>query len=280
MKKLSSIIQIIRPLNVLITFFTIVVSGVISTKGSYLWLNISLASLSGAIAASAGNIVNDIIDIEIDRINRPKRALPSGKLSLKEAWFLYGFFNLAGLALSLFINPPAVIIYILSAAVIFLYSYRLKGIPLAGNFVVGVLTALAFIFGGVAVDNWELTLIPAFFAFLVNFIREIIKDMEDVEGDSRNNIVTFPQKYGFDKCIRLISFLTIFLMLFTLVPFLLNIYRIEYFILVMAGVNLFFIFFLKLLLKPEGGRLRLRLMSTVLKVTMILGLIAIYLGNK
>lgn len=280
MKKLASIIQIIRPLNILITFFTIFVSGIICTKGGYLWLDILLASFAGALAASAGNIINDIIDIEIDRINRPGRVLPSGKLSVKEAYFLYVIFNLAGLALALFINVPAVVIYWLSAAAIFLYSYRFKGIPLVGNFVVGILTALAFVFGGVAAGSWSLAVIPAFFAFLVNFIREIIKDMEDVEGDSRMNVVTFPQKYGFNNAIRLICFLTIFLMLFTLVPFLLHIYSIEYFILVMTGVNLFFIFFLKLLLRPEGGQLRLGLMSTILKVTMVLGLIAIYLGNK
>lgn len=280
MKKLASTIQIIRPLNVLLTFFTIFVSGVICTKGESHWLNILLASFAGALAAAAGNIINDIIDIDIDRINRPGRVLPSGKLSVKEACFLYGFMNLAGLALSLLINLPAIVIYILSAAAIFLYSYRFKGIPLVGNFVVGILTALAFVFGGVAAGSWSFAVIPAFFAFLVNFIREIIKDMEDVEGDSRMNVVTFPQKYGFNNAIRLISFLTIFLMLFTIVPFLLHIYSIEYFILVMTGVNLFFIFFLKLLLRPEGGHLRLGLMSTILKVTMVLGLIAIYLGNK
>ncbi|MGE5354241.1 MAG: geranylgeranylglycerol-phosphate geranylgeranyltransferase [Acidobacteriota bacterium] len=280
MKKLASIIQIIRPLNVLITLFTIIVAGVICSKGEYLWLNILLASFSGALAASAGNIINDIIDIEIDRINRPERALPSGKLSIKEAYFLYGLFNLAGLVLAFFVNGPALLIYIISAAVIFLYSYRMKGIPLIGNFVVGILTALAFTFGGVAAGNWKFTLIPAFFAFLINLIREIIKDMEDVEGDSRMSVITFPQKYGFSRTVRVISFLTILLMLFTLIPFLLHIYTIEYFVLVMSGVNLLFIFFLKLLLWPEGGHLRLRLMSNVLKINMILGLIAIYAGNK
>lgn len=279
-KKLASAVQIIRPVNVLITFFTIFVAGVICSKGGFLWMNILLAALSGSLAASAGNVINDIIDIEIDRINRPKRPLPSGRMTKKEAFFLYGFFNLAGLVLAFFINFPALIIYILCVAAIFLYSYRFKGIPLLGNFVVGVLTALAFVFGGAAAENYGLTIIPAFFAFLVNFIREIIKDMEDVEGDSRNKVLTFPQKYGFKRSIQLIGFLTIFLMLFTFVPFLMHIYRIEYFILIMNGVNLFFIFFLKLLLRPEGGRLRLSFMSNLLKAAMVLGLIAIYLGNR
>jgi geranylgeranylglycerol-phosphate geranylgeranyltransferase len=279
-KKLASAIQIIRPLNALITLLTILVSGVICSRGEYLWLNILLASFSGALAASAGNVINDIIDIEIDRINRPGRALPSGKLSVKEAYFLYGLLNFAGLVPAVFINAASLVIYLISAALIFLYSYRLKGIPLIGNFAVGVMTALAFIFGGVAVGSWKLTIIPAFFAFLVNLIREIIKDMEDVEGDSRMSVVTFPQKYGFGRAIRVIGFLTILLMMFTTIPFLLHIYAIEYFVLIMSGVNLLFLFFLKLLFRPKGGLLRLRLMSNVLKLNMVLGLIAIYLGNK
>lgn len=279
MKKLAAVVQIIRPLNILITFFSISVAGIISASGEYLWFNILLAGLAGASAASAGNIINDIIDIDIDRINRPGRTLPSGRLTETGALALYAGFNLAGLVFSCFINIPAVVIYLLCVAAIFLYSRSFKGIPLIGNFVVGVLTALAFIFGGVASGNWVMALIPAFFALLINFIREIIKDMEDVEGDSRNSVITFPQKYGFKRSVQLISFLTILLMTLTLVPFLLNIYGIGYFIIVMNGVNLLLLYFLKLLNEPEGS-LRLGLMSTVLKISMILGLAAIYMGNK
>jgi geranylgeranylglycerol-phosphate geranylgeranyltransferase len=243
-------------------------------------MKILMAAFSGALAASAGNIINDIIDVEIDRINRPERVLPSGKLSKREACILYWAFNVSGFVLAGLISIPALVIYIVSVAAIFLYSKFLKGIPLVGNFVVGILTAIAFIFGGVSAGKWSLTLMPAFFALMVNFIREIIKDMEDIEGDSRNGIVTFPQKYGFKNSIRLTGFLTILLMSFTLIPYLLHIYRIEYFILVMNGVNLLLILFLKLLFETEGGHLRLKLMSNLLKLTMVLGLVAIYLGNK
>lgn len=277
--KLTAIIQIIRPINFLITFLSIAVAGIICTRGDYLWLNILLAAFAGALTGGAGNIINDIFDVAIDRINRPHRALPAGKLLKSEALGLYIILNTLALILSLFINQLAFIIVLITTLLIFLYSYKIKQVPLVGNLLVGMMTGLAFIFGGVAVSNYNSAIIPAVFALLVNFIREIIKDMEDVEGDSRNNVITFPQAYGFRRTTQVVFILTLILMLFTLIPFIFRYYKIEYFVLVMPVVNVLFVYFLKLLL-TDKSRQNLSVMSNILKVNMLLGLAAIYLGNK
>ena len=70
-------------------------------------------------------------------------------------------------------------------------------VPILGNLIVSILTGLVFIYGGVAVNNPLAAIIPAIFAFLINLIREVVKDMQDVEGDLKQEMITFPGKFGF-----------------------------------------------------------------------------------
>jgi geranylgeranylglycerol-phosphate geranylgeranyltransferase len=275
--KILSVISITRPVNFLISFFSIFVAGLICTGGEIKWMNILLASFAGAFIGSGGNIVNDIFDIEIDRINRPRRMLPSEKLSIKHAWILYFLFSAGGVILALFINASTFFIALISFIVIFFYSYSLKKIPLFGNVTVAFFTGLAFIFGGTAVNNWKKGIIPAVFAFLINLIRELIKDMEDKEGDAANGIITFPIKYGIGKTNLLITIFTILLIAVTTIPLWFAFYSIEYFIIVMLGVNVILVYFLKELHKAD---VNFRMMSNLLKLNMILGLIAIYAGSQ
>lgn len=275
--KIFCYIQLTRPLNTLISFFSIIVAGLLAVTGTLPWRNILLASLSGALTCAAGNIINDIYDIKIDRINKPKRVLPAGRVTVKEAWILYFVLSVFSLLLSALINLYALLIVLFTLVMLFIYSARLKGLILVGNITVALLTGLAFIYGGVAVNNLRNAVIPAVFAFLINFIREILKDMEDVVGDFKNHIITFPQRYGNTLAIRIILLLTCILCLSTSIPFILRIYKIEYFISVMVIVNVIFIYFLKSLFADQSEN-NLKRLSLVLKINMILGLVSIYLG--
>lgn len=278
MKKFYGFLRIIRPFNVIITFFSIVVACIICSDENLNTAIIMLAGLSGAITSAAGNIINDIFDIEIDKINRPERVLASGTLKKTEANFLYVILNFMAIAITFFINIQSSIIVILSVILIFFYSYYFKKIPLLGNFIVALMTALAFLFGGVAVGNLNSAVIPGIFAFLINFIREIIKDIEDLEGDIKNKIYSFPARYGINPALRITFILTIILFLFTFIPFVFKIYRIEYFIIVMLTVNTgLFLFLIKM--KGEITKIKISKQSFLLKVYMIFGLLAIYFGN-
>jgi 4-hydroxybenzoate polyprenyltransferase len=86
--------KIIRPINVVITFFVVVVAILISQKNQTEISLIILASLAAALTTAAGNIINDIYDIETDKISHPKRVLALGLLSPKEARYEYFVFNL------------------------------------------------------------------------------------------------------------------------------------------------------------------------------------------
>ena len=240
-------------------------------------LNVLLAAISAGFTATAGNIINDIFDIEVDKINRPDRPLPSNKFTINDAYILYLVcFVISGL-LVVTISQIVVIIVLLSHLLLFLYSKYLKRIPLVGNITVAFLTGLVFVFGGVVVENPSAAIIPALFAFLINLIRELVKDMQDVEGDRAAGVITFPIKFGFQKTKYLITFITLILIPFTLYPFITKLYEIEYVIIVMVIVNPLLVFILKKLFEDDSIR-NLKKMSNLLKLNMVFGLIAIYLG--
>jgi geranylgeranylglycerol-phosphate geranylgeranyltransferase len=275
--KIKSYILIIRPLNTVITFFVIIVGAVIAIDGDYLLNNIVLAGISAALTAAAGNIVNDILDKDSDKINHPNRIIPSGKLTVKQAGIEYFLLVIAACVLSSFISQLAFLIVFLTSVLLFLYSNILKRIPLIGNMTVAYLTGMAFIYGGVSVWHPRAVLIPAVFAFLINLIRELVKDIQDIKGDKNAGIKTFPIKYGVGRTKYLITFLVIILVVSTFLPFVFNIYKIEFFVVIMIVVNPILIYFLKLLYN-SNFTVNLNKLSNMLKLNMVFGLIAIFLG--
>ena len=276
-EKLTAIVKIIRPLNFLITFISVILAVILCQPRSTPELNVFLAAFAASCALASGNILNDIYDIDIDKINKPFRPLPSGKIKIKNAYSLYLLLILFSIVLSFLVSEMTMIIVVISILLLFLYSKYLKRIPLVGNIIVAFLTGLVFIFGGVVVENPIAAIAPAVFAFLINLIREIVKDMEDVEGDSRAGVTTFPIRFGFKNSRLLIVILTILLILFTFFPFITNLYRIEFFILVMVVVNPILVYCLKLLFENKSDK-NLKKVSNLLKLDMIIGLIAIYRG--
>ncbi|MBK8945228.1 MAG: geranylgeranylglycerol-phosphate geranylgeranyltransferase [Ignavibacteriae bacterium] len=277
MKKFLAIIKISRPINFLITFIVVISSAIISSEDFYVSQNIFVAAFSASLIAAAGNIINDIFDFNIDLINRPERPLPANEISINFAIILYIIFTAGGLFLSYYISWDLFFIAISVSLILLLYSYLLKRIILLGNITIAFCTALAFIYGGVTVNNLQAAIIPALFAFLVNLIREIVKDVEDQKGDLENNIITFPLKFGMRSTKIILSFLIIVSILFTFYPFVNSIYKIEYFLIVLFSVNLILAYVLKLILNINFEN-KISQISNLLKLSMIFGLIAILFG--
>mgnify|MGYP001041853997 CR=1 FL=1 len=278
MNKIFNYIKLTRPLNCFITAFVVFVGGIISSKIDSFNIILLLASVTAAIVAASGNVINDYFDIEIDKISHPDRPLASGKITPASSLKYYSFLVLISLAISLFLNIKLFAITILVLIILFLYSIYLKKIPLIGNLTVASLTALAFIFGGVAVNNIEATIIPAAFAFMINLVRELVKDAEDFEGDKSNNVITFPIRFGMNATKYIVGFLILSLIGITFYPFLAQLYKIEYFVLIMLIVNPLLIVVLKKLFLNEEKE-NYHQISMILKLDMIFGLIAIYLGK-
>lgn len=275
--KIQAIIELIRPINFLITFITVVVAAFICQPDPVITFSIILAALAASFTLASGNIVNDIYDIEIDKINRSSRPLPSGLITIKSAYIFYIILVFVSFLFSLLVGIPVFVVVVCSQIILFIYSKFLKGIPLLGNITIAFLTGLVFIYGGLAVENYRTTIIPALFAFLINLVREIVKDMQDIKGDKTAGVVSFPIKYGFQKSKILILVVSILLVLFTVYPFIIQLYKIEYFIIVMVIVNPLLIYSVKILFEDHLEKNLIKI-SNILKLNMIIGLIAIYFG--
>jgi len=161
---------------------------------------------------------------------------------------------------------------------IIIYSLRLKGIPIIGNMVVSMILGLSFIFFGLSHGNINPMIIPSILAFGLTMLRELIKDIADIEGDKENNLKTLPIVIGEEKSI-FVSYCFIFIIGFgSLMPYYFNIYGNYYLILLIAGVEIPLViivyYFMKLPLISSAKK-----SSNLLKFSTIAGLIAIFIDH-
>ncbi|MBN2365774.1 MAG: hypothetical protein EH225_07125 [Calditrichaeota bacterium] len=276
MKYLSAAFRISRPVNVLISILSIFVAVFITGTLQPL-SHVFLACISGGIIMAAANTINDYFDLEIDRINRPNRPLVMNELTPLQAMKLATFEFTAGLLLSFFISLTAFIIAGIVSSVIFLYSFKLKRMPVIGNLAVSFSTAMAFIYGGAAVNRVQETVVPAVLAFFYHFGREIIKDIQDAEGDRQERARTFPIIFGDVAALFLTTAIFVILMILLPLPYYLLWYQREYWIIVLFGVYPVLIFSLVSIWKNRTP-VNLGRVSTLLKADMLVGLLAIYVG--
>ena len=233
---LSDYLKLIRPVNcfmsavaVLITLMIVLPN--IQTIG---FLRACLAMATAFVICGAGMAVNDYYDVEIDKINKPKRPIPSGRINKKNAMIFAIFLFLIGIALAFFINKYAFYIAIINSVVEFLYAWKLKKVLLLGHLLVSYLVASLFIFGGAAmfdiVGLTKLTsiIILSALAFFSNMGREIYKSAADVLGDKQFNVTSFATKFKIPTAKKVASVFLIIAILLSPLPFLIGIFGIYY----------------------------------------------------
>ncbi|HUI85710.1 MAG TPA: geranylgeranylglycerol-phosphate geranylgeranyltransferase [Nitrososphaerales archaeon] len=185
-------LAVIRPVNCAMMGFAVVVGEFVSKPAHILLLPTAFGFLTGFFLCGYSMIVNDIYDLEVDRVNQPERPLPSGRLSVQGAVRLSLLMLLAGVAFTvLSLNAVAVAIALLFALLSWLYSAKAKKAGLAGNLIVASSLAIPFIYGGVIGNGSifsSLLLMMAFTSFFAGVGREIVKAMADVEGDQKRGI--------------------------------------------------------------------------------------------
>lgn len=184
--------------------------------------------------AAAGYIINDLYDIQADSENKPQRMTLGRAFSIKSGWSMYGFFNIIAIISgyyvaqasgfkNLWLIPPLAIV------LLYLYSADLKRRPIIGNIIVSFLVALPVLLVGVfdvlpaaGTANDPLVrsvflVISAYagFGFFTNFIREIVKDAEDVDGDRKSGYRTLAVLMGTESIRFVILVLLFILLIFT-----------------------------------------------------------------
>jgi geranylgeranylglycerol-phosphate geranylgeranyltransferase len=270
-------LQLMRPVNVAIVFGTIVMAGILANPEGWDMLWVLVAGISGGLIAGGGNAINDYFDVKVDKINRPDRPLPRGTVTLGEARTIWMYASGAGLALSALLGYWNLFIAVVWVGGLYVYSQRLKGTVLIGNVTVAFMTGLAFPFGAFVVGRPGLGLYPGLFAFLANLAREILKDVEDVDGDATANIETLPVMHGVGASHLAATIVLGALILLTILPVIVGVYNYTY---------LLFVFIVDLGLAFVGLSLwydttlsKLRRLSLILKACMVGGLFAIFVGS-
>jgi geranylgeranylglycerol-phosphate geranylgeranyltransferase len=147
-------------------------------------------------ATGGGNAINDYFDREIDAINQPGRPIPRGDISARGAlWFSLALFAV-GTAAALMLPTTAIAIAGFNFVALVAYTELFKGLPGVGNVLVGYLTGSTFLFGGAAVDDPFGAIVLFGLAAVATLAREIIKDVEDVDGDREEGLRTLPIVIG------------------------------------------------------------------------------------
>ncbi|MGH2567750.1 MAG: geranylgeranylglycerol-phosphate geranylgeranyltransferase [Bacteroidota bacterium] len=276
--KLKAALELLRPLNTFIVFLTIAAASIVAGGGPADWQPILLAALAGALIAASGYAINDYFDVEIDAVNRPQRPLPRGALRKAEAWWIWRLCSSAGVVMSAFVGPVVLAIALFWVLSLYFYSRRFKKSALVGNLIIGLATGLAFVYGGAVVAQLERSFVPAMFAFLINLARELVKDVEDREGDAKGNARTLPVQYGVKPALVLATLTLLVLIGATLGAYQIGLYNRQY--LAVVGLVDASLIVVIVLMWRNASPSNMHRLSTVLKVDMLVGLVAIYLGSS
>ena len=238
MKGIYSFLLLIRPLNVLVSGLAMIISAAILDSLDQK-LMVVLIALVVMTYTAAANAINDVLDLETDKVNRPSRPIPSKNLKKNKALIFSFFLFLSGSVLSLQLPSNAYFISIVvSMPLMVIYSTHLKSKPLIGNIIVSFIIGLSFIFCGTALGNVYPMWTPGLLAFSLTLIREITKDIADFEGDQIVKYNTYPIQHGIKGAIKLISFLSFVVCLVALVPYFNNTYNYWYLIIIIIGVEI------------------------------------------
>lgn len=275
-------IEILRPGNALMGAIAIILIAIIDRTAN---IPIILAMLAVFFETAAGNVINDYFDYNIDLINKPERPIPSGRISLKNGrnygYFLFFAGTVCGFLISYLTDnwiPFAIVL--IADVILYLYAYKLKTTPLIGNLAVGFMTGFGFVFGGFSLNNPDIiitSLYLGFFAFVMTTAREIIKDIEDLEGDKSEGARTLPILIGTKIPAVLSAILIIIDCVLCPILYYNHIFGV-YYLFVIAIAVILFIYSGIIILKSQDRQTAAKA-SKYLKIGMLIAFVAFVFGS-
>lgn len=276
-KRLLVSLEISRPHNMLVAAFGVVAGYIIS--GGRSAADVWPAALLTALTTGAGNVINDYYDVQIDRINKPRRPLPSERMSTRTALVLYAV-STAVITAGAFAFLPLKLALLVVAWEVALHVYArwAKRVFVAGNLLVASIASSAFLAGGVLTGNFGAVVVAIAIAFVFILSRELVKGAEDVEGDGSAGVATAAVVVGVERTIVWASALMLVLVAGIPLPTFVNYYGSLYLwvmeLTVVPGLLLASYLVLQHPCKRTYGRV-----SWILKAGMFFGILAIGLGT-
>ncbi len=178
--------------------------------------------------AAAGNVINDIYDVETDFVNKPDKIIIGKSISEKTAYNLFIILNVIGVGLGYYLSQSVgrsgfFSIFVIISALLYVYASYLKQTFLIGNIIISLLVALSIIVVGIfellpviTTENrqtlytfFKIILDYSVFAFIINLIREISKDIEDIDGDYKAGMRTLPIIIGRERAKNILFVLSL-----------------------------------------------------------------------
>lgn len=255
-----------------------------------------LLVLSTVLLAAAGYVINNILDVATDAINKPKDVIIGKGISETRGYNIYIGLNITGVAIGCYLSnvimrPTFAVIFIFIASVLYFYSTSLKQIMILGNLVVAAILSFSVIIIGVfdlfpatnaenqaqMASMFSILIDYALFAFMINFIREIVKDIEDANGDYNQGMNTLPIAIGNGRAAKVA-------LGFAIIPFILcllyiNKYFLENNLFIVTLYAFAFVLapLLYFIVKTFGAKSQKEFhhLSTVLKLILLFGILSI-----
>lgn len=258
-----------------------------------IWQYYLLVTATICIAAG-GYIINNIFDTETDLENKPNDVVVGKLISESLAYNLYVGFTLIGVCIGFYLSniimkPSFLLFFIIPSALLYIYATSLKQIMIVGNMVIASLLSFSIIIIGIfmiipATDEMNKkemsTVLAVLFdfaviAFILNFIREIVKDLEDTKGDKSQGIQTLPVFFGITKTTKLtfiLSFIPIICILYYVYNYL---FHLQYATLYMLGFLVGPLLYFMIKIWSAETKKDFHHLSNVLKLVIFFGIISI-----
>lgn len=258
------------------------------------FLGFSLLVLAVISVAASGYIINDIYDVKADLQNKPERTLVNNSISEKTAYRLFFVLNILGVGLGFYLSnmigrPGFSAFFILGSAILYLYNSQLQQTLLVGNILISVIVGMVPV--GVGLYDLLPAITPqnqqtqsvifsilidySIFAFLINLLREITKDQQDLDGDYNVGYRTLPIVLGKTRTNKVLFafglFPLAFLIYYTYTYLFENTSAVIYSLFLLIGPLLYY----QVTVLTAGKKKEYATLSLVLKFILFFGLISI-----
>ncbi|PKA82551.1 4-hydroxybenzoate polyprenyltransferase [Ulvibacter sp. MAR_2010_11] len=279
--KFFSLFSIIRGYNILVIVLAQYLTSVyilapkLPVKKVLFDINLLMLVLASASAIAGGYIINSFYDSEKDLINRPRKTMLDKLVSQRTKLSAYFIFNFLSVVFASYVSFRAVVFFSLYIFGIWFYSHKLKKYPFIGNITAAILAVVPFFAVFIYYGNFDLVIfVHATFLFLIISMRELVKDLENLQGDLAQNYRTIPVVYGEIVSKRMLTLLS----LLTLLPAFLLITKFEigYMHYFFYGSILSLIVFLLVLWYSEK-KIHYVILHNILKFIIVIGVFSIVL---
>lgn len=242
--RLPASLELVRLHNCLLAGAAVLVGMIVVISREIPLPRAAFAFAVAVMICGGGNAINDYCDRKIDAINRPRRPIPSGRIKAGHALGMGRSLFMIGVLLAIPLGTPCIILAILNSLVLAFYAAELKHRGLIGNLMIGYLVGSTFLFGGLAVKNvpklqavsLQAVSILAVMAALSTIGRELIKDIEDMKGDKKIGLKTFPLRHGTRAAAALAIVFIVMAIALSPLPYMLELFSTVYLVPVILSV--------------------------------------------